>query len=32
VVDVLVGFDDICPTADDPHRDRQGRGTACIRR
>ena len=32
VVDVVVGFDALCPTGDDPHRDRQGLGTACIRR
>jgi molecular chaperone DnaJ len=32
VVDLLVGFDELCPTADEPHRDRQGLGTACIRR
>jgi hypothetical protein len=31
VVDVVVGFDQQCPPGDDPHRDRQGRGFACIR-
>jgi molecular chaperone DnaJ len=32
VVEVLVSFGERCPTGTEPHRDRQGMGTACIRR
>jgi molecular chaperone DnaJ len=31
VVQVVVPFGDTCPNGTDPHRDRQGMGTACIR-
>ncbi len=30
VVDVVVAFDSTCPTGDEPHRDRQGLGVACV--
>jgi molecular chaperone DnaJ len=32
VVEVVVTFGERCPTGTEPHRDRQGMGTACIRR
>lgn len=32
VVRVLIGFDLVCPSDTEPHRDRQGMGTACVDR
>jgi hypothetical protein len=32
IVDVVVGFEELCPAGDEPHRDRQGMGMACIHR
>ena len=30
VVEVVVAFDSTCPAGTEPHRDRQGLGTACV--